>query len=821
MRTPRAHYPIASALAPRRRLAAMFGLACILAALVLAACPSPALAADPDPAQFLEQLRQQRKARAQESEQEFKRLVHQGQLLVEQRAYGQARSLLTRAQQLRPDDPTCRRLLAQVEANTGGTHAKNLLAAYKQEHNAKQHTHGRQLQHDLFNAQQALKAGRNARAISFAERVVAGAQYHTDTAAAAGLRTKAQAVLASARKAQATSREQKQKTELAAMRKRAARDQVGQLRTLREKGWKLHEKGKYDEALARANEMLRLAPGNKQAIFLREECRRAMSRGDDVRALRTDRKNKARDLLTQQIEDEMTVDKDIKAKVVLRGDKAIGGTPGVALDRPMDMWERRIRAKLREPLTAEFKQATVSDACRYLSQLADCPILVDPATERKNGQFSLPKMTVSFEHWLRWVCKINQMTFAVRDHAILVTTRQGGDLNRPVTSNYDVSGLLAPTRTIRTTFTGATQIDEQPTVAGATPATAPGAEGDESSKHLVGEGWVRFIKSTVAPESWGQAAEGRVLQEAPVYSINYRNGRIVVVHTPEVQREIEEMLNNFRRARNLQVHIFARFLQLDMDFLAHIDTDLGDTATDDDGIRTGAIGFDSDPNNNDSHPWSIVTDIINDDEIGGLEESVTNSGGLSLSYSFLKNDQVNTFLSAVSKHRKGTLLIAPRLTCFNTQRANFQAVTNFNYVRSISSDNEPEIGNVPDGIVFDVQPFVSADHRYITLVLQPQLRTLRSLVIFQYVGGGLRDRFIQIPTVELKSVATTVTVPDGGTVLVGGLAKADEAGGVASVPFLNGIPLLKYVLRSWTDSERRTSLVILVTAQVVPDIFKE
>ncbi|MFW6163077.1 MAG: hypothetical protein ACODAJ_09930, partial [Planctomycetota bacterium] len=158
---------------------------------------------------------------------------------------------------------------------------------------------------------------------------------------------------------------------------------------------------------------------------------------------------------------------------------------------------------------------------------------------------------------------------------------------------------------------------------------------------------------------------------------------------------------------------------------------------------------------------------------------------------------------------------------FNTQRANFQAVTNFNYVRTVSADNEPEIGNIPDGIVFDVQPFVSADHRYITLVLQPQLRTLIGLTEFQYVGGGLRERFIDIPTVELKSVATTVTVPDGGTVLVGGQAKVNEVSGMASVPFVYRVPLIKYLFRDWADTERRVSMVILVTAHIVEDTFAE
>jgi type II secretory pathway component GspD/PulD (secretin) len=69
-------------------------------------------------------------------------------------------------------------------------------------------------------------------------------------------------------------------------------------------------------------------------------------------------------------------------------------------------------------------------------------------------------------------------------------------------------------------------------------------------------------------------------------------------------------------------------------------------------------------------------------------------------------------------------------------------------------------------------------------------------------------------------VATTVIVPNGGTLLVGGLAEAEENRGVASVPFLSDLPAVGHLLRGWDRSEGRRTLVILVTAQIVPDVFE-
>ena len=825
MRTPQAHRATTGARAPGRRLPAALGLAALVASTILACVP---LGARGDAAEgnaaFLEQLRQQRQERAAADTREFARLLQHSRLLLQQRRYEQARSLLRRARLLRPDDPTAQRLLAQVDAASGRGSAQPLLDALRDEQSFKNRTLLRQLEHDLFAASQALQAGQHRRALDYADRVLTGVDYVADPAKAGPMRTRAQKLSAAARKADAQATAEQRQADVAAVRQLGRRRKTDELVALRKRGWKLHESGQHQQALAVADEMLRLAPGNKQALFLRQEARRATDRDRDVPALRAERKKAERDTLVRQIEEEMTPPKGIGAKIVLpaKNPRPTGSGPA-PLERPLERWEQELRAKLREPITIEFKHTTVREACHYLSELTGCPILVDPSVARQGSPFSLPKMTVSFEHVLRWLCRFSRVTYAVRDHAILVTSRGGGRFNHPVLRDYDLSGLLVPTRAVKTTFSGGVQRDTQapPHAALALPGATSADPTRSASEDEIGEGWVQFIRTTVAAESWGQPTpEGGVLQEQPRYTITYRNGRIVVRHTPEVQRQIEEMLNNFRRARNLQVHILTRFIQLDLDFLASMDLDLTDSTTvvGPYGLDT-TTGFDSQPAGANPRRWHVLGELINDSEVPGLEDSVTSAGGLSLNYSYLGSDAVNAVLNAVIKHRRGTLLIAPRLTCFNTQRANFQAVTNYNYVRSISSDNEPEIGNIPDGIIFDVQPFVSADHRYITLVLQPQLRTWLGFLQFQYAVG--LNRIIQVPTTELKSIATTLTVPDGGTVLVGGLAEANEAAGVAGVPIISGIPLLRYLFRSWTEAESRRSLVVLVTAEIVPDIFEE
>jgi general secretion pathway protein D len=414
---------------------------------------------------------------------------------------------------------------------------------------------------------------------------------------------------------------------------------------------------------------------------------------------------------------------------------------------------------------------------------------------------------------LRWVGRFGGLEYSLRDGAVVLAIR-GGALDEPERRTYDISSLVTPPN----------EAQPLPELGPVEPLSVvsqrPGGREEEVNPDVIGQGWVDYLRNTVAAETWGQ-----VLQEAgPQYTIAYRNGRIVVVHTPDVHRQIEEILNNFRRARNLQVHMLARFIELSSAYLDSFTFDITSYTS------SGTLG---DPA---AHNWAALAQVRNYNERAALTRFPNffgQSGGLTIEYNYLGDDDVGLLLEAVLKKRRGTILTAPRLTCFNTQRANLQVLTNYNYVRRVTTDDEPEIGNVPEGIIFDIQPFVSADRRYITLVFQPQMRELVELADFHYSTevqvidqgdvaiGILQDSFVQLPTTRLRSMGTTVTVPNGGTLLAGGFTEVEERHALAGVPFVEKLPLIGRILRSWAHAEGRRSLIVLVRAETVPDIFEE
>jgi len=200
---------------------------------------------------------------------------------------------------------------------------------------------------------------------------------------------------------------------------------------------------------------------------------------------------------------------------------------------------------------------------------------------------------------------------------------------------------------------------------------------------------------------------------------------------------------------------------------------------------------------------------------------VSPGDGLILDLAYLSRFQVRALLEAVVKHRKGNVLTSPRITCFNGQRANIAITTQINYMRNIV-DGVPEIGTITDGIVFEVVPYASADRRYITMEMLPTLRELtdmryQPITIVDTSGQGVSatTTTLMLPEVTVRSLETFASVPDGGTLMLGGLSRASEGEAMAGIPILNDIPILKFFFSRWGKTDNRTSLIILVRGDIL------
>lgn len=192
--------------------------------------------------------------------------------------------------------------------------------------------------------------------------------------------------------------------------------------------------------------------------------------------------------------------------------------------------------------------------------------------------------------------------------------------------------------------------------------------------------------------------------------------------------------------------------------------------------------------------------------------------------SFLDNLQVDFLIRATQANRRSSIVQAPRLMMFNGQRAWVAVVRNRQYVSSVTPSVaegavgvQPQIGNVQSGTSLDVEGTISNDKKYVTLTVRTGLANEPTITPFevQRGSGNSPSIFVSLTDQEIRAIRTTVSIPDGGTVLLGGLKQTGEIEVEAGVPILSKIPVLKRAFTNTSTVKDTQTLLILLKAKIL------
>jgi type II secretory pathway component GspD/PulD (secretin) len=111
---------------------------------------------------------------------------------------------------------------------------------------------------------------------------------------------------------------------------------------------------------------------------------------------------------------------------------------------------------------------------------------------------------------------------------------------------------------------------------------------------------------------------------------------------------------------------------------------------------------------------------------------------------------------------------------------------------------------------------VSADRRFITMELRPTIAVLtRPMATFQTTLANGPPVTIQLPELAIQRVRTTVTMPDGGTLLLGGMKFSEEQRNVSSVPWLDKIPIASFFVSHKGTYMQRKNTLVLIRAKIL------
>jgi hypothetical protein len=512
------------------------------------------------------------------------------------------------------------------------------------------------------------------------------------------------------------------------------------------------------------------------------------------------------------------------------------------VEEPDEPWKDHLRRKLEERVPVlQFLNTPFETVRSVLQSRFGVTIFVDPefnTPELREHPVDLPQVeNKKLGNILNWIVSQlppqGELLWALKDEAIYISNAEGVQ-GRSVVRSYDVRDLI-----MQLTDHKAPAI-----------SLASGGEGMvfEELEQLDVEPFtvddlIDLITKNVQPTSW-ESAEDVSIEPTP-------QGMIVARNSPEVHREIEQLLSSFRDQRQLQVSIQSRFINLTDDLLDDIDImyrGLSSRSVSYDGTNTFTSGIVNPVGK--TADLRFLTPVVFDPQaavatgsvtpgmtpllqpnpflldLRGTKANAATAAGTVMQMNLLSDWQVSAILRTMHMTQRGSTLFMPHLTCFNTQRASLMVVNQRAYVRDFTIVTgvetigaDPEIGYVQTGTVFDVRPTVSADRKFITMEMRPSVATLLGFVPFNTPLAVSRGQTltvtIQWPNISLHAVRSTVSMPDSGTVMMAGMTELAEVHQYTGVPFLSKIPIINMLTGRDRDTRERSNLVILTRAQVV------
>jgi type II secretory pathway component GspD/PulD (secretin) len=224
----------------------------------------------------------------------------------------------------------------------------------------------------------------------------------------------------------------------------------------------------------------------------------------------------------------------------------------------------------------------------------------------------------------------------------------------------------------------------------------------------------------------------------------------------------------------------------------------------------------------------LVSSAVRDNSV--TAQVLRSAPALGIAGQFLDDIQVDFLIQATQADRRTVQLTAPRLTFTNGQTSNIFVVTQQAFVSDltpVTSDSavgfDADISVVSEGVTMLIEGVVSADRRYVTMNIDTGVSRIDGFAqqgVSAVAGGQLvnsanTQSFIQLPTVTVTRVRTTSTVPDEGTLLIGGQRLLTEVEVETGVPVLSKIPIINRFFTNRIESKEEQTLLVMVKPTIL------
>lgn len=188
--------------------------------------------------------------------------------------------------------------------------------------------------------------------------------------------------------------------------------------------------------------------------------------------------------------------------------------------------------------------------------------------------------------------------------------------------------------------------------------------------------------------------------------------------------------------------------------------------------------------------------------IKGATTTALNGG---LKFGFL-DDSLGAFLDALESIGETSVIATPRLMVLNKHRADVLIGEQLGYVSTTMTEtsSSQSVEFLEVGAQLRLRPFIS-NEGLIRMEVHPELST----------GSVQVKEGFTLPNKETTQVTTNIIVPDGSTMVIGGLMREDLKTTTSQVPYLGSLPWVGVAFRNKHEETERREIIVLITPHIV------
>lgn len=198
----------------------------------------------------------------------------------------------------------------------------------------------------------------------------------------------------------------------------------------------------------------------------------------------------------------------------------------------------------------------------------------------------------------------------------------------------------------------------------------------------------------------------------------------------------------------------------------------------------------------------------------GRTSTAAGFGGLILSAS---SNSVNVLIRALESNSNAQVLSRPSILAVDNQIAEItvgQIVPRPSGVTTgVTGVSQPVFADTNVGIILSVIPRITPEGKIIMeLIANNSALSGASVPLFTNTDGSST---VSSPIINQSKATTTVKVPDGQTIVVGGMISSSDTATTRKVPWLGDLPVIGHAFRWDQNVNNRQELIIFLTPRIV------